>query len=122
MIERTPILNFCTHLAMVIGLVLAALPIYIVFVASTHDLPTVNTVPMTLIPGGFAWENYAKVWTKSDFGTKFINSFIVAIGVTTGKIAIAAITAFSIVFFNYRLKMFFFWLIFITLMLPLEVR
>lgn len=122
MIERTPILDFFTHLAMIIGLVLAALPIYIVFVASTHDLPTVNQVPMPLTPGADAWKNYATVWTKSDFGTKFLNSFIVASLVTLGKIAIAAISAFSIVFFSYRLKMVFFWLIFVTLMLPLEVR
>lgn len=122
MIERTPILNFFTHVAMLVGLVMAALPIYIVFVAATHDLPTVNQVPMPLTPGGHGIENFTKVWNKSDFGTKFINSFIVAIGVTAGKIAIAAISAFSIVFFNYRLKMFFFWLIFVTLMLPLEVR
>jgi sn-glycerol 3-phosphate transport system permease protein len=122
MIERTPVLNFFTHVAMFIGLVLAALPIYIVFIASTHDFITVNLVPMPLMPGNSMVENYTKVWTKSDFGTKFINSFIVATGVTAGKIAIAAITAFSIVFFNYRLKMFFFWLIFMTLMLPLEVR
>jgi sn-glycerol 3-phosphate transport system permease protein len=121
-IERTPILNVVTHLTMLIGLVLAALPIYIVFVASTHDLKTVNLVPMPLTPGGHAWENYAKVWVKSDFGTKFLNSFIVAIGVTAGKIAIAAISAFSIVFFSYRLRMLAFWLIFVTLMLPLEVR
>jgi sn-glycerol 3-phosphate transport system permease protein len=121
-VERTPVLNFFTHLAMLVGLVMAALPIYIVFVASTHDFQTVNQVPMPLLPGSSAAENYAKVWAKSDFTTKFINSFIVAIGVTAGKIAIAAISAFSIVFFNYRLKMFFFWLIFITLMLPLEVR
>ncbi len=122
MIERTPILNFFTHLAMLIGLVMAALPIYIVFVASSHDFRTVNLVPMPLTPGTHLIENYTTVWTKSDFGTKFVNSFIVAIGVTAGKIALAAISAFSIVFFSYRLRMFFFWLIFVTLMLPLEVR
>ena len=122
MIERTPILNFFTHLAMLVGLVLALLPIYIVFVASSHDFRTVNLVPMPLTPGGSLVENYLTVWAKGDFGTKFVNSFIVATGVTIGKIALAALSAFSIVFFNYRLKMVFFWLIFVTLMLPLEVR
>jgi sn-glycerol 3-phosphate transport system permease protein len=122
MIERTPILNFFTHLAMLVGVVLAALPIYIVFVAASHDLPTVNQVPMPLTPGNRLDENFARVWSKSDFGTKFVNSFIVAVGVTAGKIAIAAISAFSIVFFTYRLRMLCFWLIFVTLMLPLEVR
>jgi sn-glycerol 3-phosphate transport system permease protein len=122
MIERTPLLNFFTHLAMLIGLVLALLPIYIVFVASSHDFRTVNLVPMPLTPGDHLVQNYMTVWAKADFGTKFVNSFIVATGVTLGKIALAALSAFSIVFFNYRLKMVFFWLIFVTLMLPLEVR
>ena len=122
MIERTPILNAVTHLVMVIGLVLAALPIVIVFVASTHDFATVNKVPMPLWPGDHLVENYAKVWAKAQFGEKMLNSLIVAIGVTLGKVFIAAISAFSIVFFRYRLRMIFFWLIFITLMLPLEVR
>jgi sn-glycerol 3-phosphate transport system permease protein len=122
MIERTPILNFFTHLAMLVGVVLAALPIYIVFVAASHDLPTVNLVPMPLTPGNHLDENFYRVWSKSDFGTKFVNSFIVAVGVTAGKIAIASISAFSIVFFAYRLRMLCFWLIFVTLMLPLEVR
>ena len=122
MIERTPILNFITHALMILGLVLAALPIIIVFVASTHDLPTVNRVPMPLWPGDHMAENYGRVWTKGEFGDKMLNSLIVAVGVTIGKIFIAAISAFSIVFFRYRMRMIFFWLIFVTLMLPLEVR
>jgi sn-glycerol 3-phosphate transport system permease protein len=107
---------------MIVGLVLAALPIWIVFVASTHDLPTVNRVPMPLWPGSDMAENYARVWQKAKFGEKMLNSLIVAVGVTAGKIALAAISAFSIVFFRYRGRMLMFWLIFVTLMLPLEVR
>ena len=122
MIERTPILDAATHALMIVGLVLAALPIWIVFVASTHDLPTVNRVPMPLWPGSDMAENYARVWQKAKFGEKMLNSLIVAVGVTAGKIALAAISAFSIVFFRYRGRMLMFWLIFITLMLPLEVR
>lgn len=122
MIERTPILDAATHVLMIVGLVLAALPIWIVFVASTHDLPTVNRVPMPLWPGSDMAENYARVWQKAKFGEKMLNSLIVAVGVTAGKIALAAISAFSIVFFRYRGRMLMFWLIFVTLMLPLEVR
>jgi sn-glycerol 3-phosphate transport system permease protein len=122
MIERTPILDAVTHALMLLGLVLAALPIVVVFVASTHDLATVNRVPMPLWPGDHMAENYARVWDKSRFGEKMLNSLIVATGVTVGKITIAAFSAFSIVYFRYRLRMVFFWLIFITLMLPLEVR
>jgi len=122
MIERTPWLNAFTHLIMVIGLILSALPILIVFIASSHDLRTVNMVPMPLWPGGHLWENYVLVWEKADFGRKLMNSLFVATAVTCGKVVIAALSAFAIVYFKYRLRMVFFWLIFVTLMLPVEVR
>jgi sn-glycerol 3-phosphate transport system permease protein len=122
MIERTPVLDFITHMILLTGLVLLLLPIYMVFIASTHDLRTVNTVPMPLWPGGHLVENWTVAWQKGDFGRAMLNSLIVAVGVTAGKIFIAAISAFSIVYFRYRLRMLLFWLIFITLMLPLEVR
>jgi sn-glycerol 3-phosphate transport system permease protein len=122
MVERTPLLNLLTHLVLGIGLLLLLLPLWIVFVASTHDFRTVNTVPMPLWPGDQMAENYAAAWTQSGFGPKMLNSLIMATGVTAGKVAIAALSAYSIVYFRYRLRMVFFWLIFITLMLPLEVR
>ena len=122
MIERTPLLNFATHAILVVGLVILLLPLWIVFVASTHDFRTVNTVPMPLWPGSHMVENYIAAWTQSGFGPKMLNSLVMAIGVTSGKIAIAALSAYSIVYFRYRLRMVFFWIIFITLMLPLEVR
>lgn len=122
MIERTPLLNFTTHAILIVGLVMLLLPLWIVFVASTHDFKTVNTVPMPLWPGSHMVENYVAAWTQSGFGPKMLNSLVMAIGVTTGKIAIAALSAYSIVYFRYRLRMVFFWLVFITLMLPLEVR
>lgn len=122
MIERTPILNILTHLILFSGLLLLILPLWIAFVAASHDMTTVNTAPVEFWPGPYLWANMAEAWAKSDFGTKFLNTFIVSTGVVIGKIAIAAITAFGIVFFNHRLRMPIFWLVFITLMLPLEVR
>ncbi|MBL8574986.1 MAG: sn-glycerol-3-phosphate ABC transporter permease UgpE [Hyphomicrobiaceae bacterium] len=122
MIERTPVLNALTHVTMALGLVLLILPIWIVFVASTHDYVTVNRVPLPLWPGSDLIANYSKVWATGNFGQTMLNSLVVAIGVTAGKIILASLSAFSIVFFRYRLRMVFFWLIFITLMLPLEVR
>lgn len=122
MIERTPILNGLTHLILIAGLVLVLLPFAIVLVAATKDLPGVNQVPMSLIPGGHLIDNLATAWERGELGAKLVNSLIVATGVTTGKIVLAALTAFSIVFFRYRARMLVFWLIFATLMLPLEVR
>lgn len=122
MVERTPLLNLLTHAILVMGLLLLLLPLWIVFVASTHDFRTVNTVPMPLWPGAHMVENYIATWNQSQFGPKMLNSLIMAVGVTTGKIVLAALSAYSIVYFRYRLRMVFFWLIFITLMLPVEVR
>jgi sn-glycerol 3-phosphate transport system permease protein len=122
MVERTPLLNLATHLILLTGLVVLLVPLWIVFVASTHDFRTVNTVPMPLLPGPHMLENWATAWSRSDFGPKMLNSLVMAVGVTAGKVIIAALSAYSIVYFRYRLRMVFFWLIFITLMLPLEVR
>jgi sn-glycerol 3-phosphate transport system permease protein len=122
MIERTPWLDAVTHLLLLIGLVLLLIPIWIVFVAASHDFHTVNQVPMPLLPGDQFLTNMAAAWEKGNFGRVMVNSLIVAFAVTIGKITIAAISAFSIVYFNYRLRLVLFWLIFITLMLPLEVR
>lgn len=122
MIERTPVLNVATHAIMVMGLVLLLLPIWIAFVAASHDLQTVNSGPVEWWPGDQLIPNVREAWAKSDFGPKFINTLVVSTGVVVGKIVLAAITAFGIVFFQHRFRMLIFWLIFITLMLPLEVR
>jgi len=122
MIERTPILNAVTHLILIAGLLLVLLPFVIVVVAATKDLREVNQVPMSLIPGTHLLDNLVEAWGRGDFGRSLLNSLIVSVGVTAGKIALAALTAFSIVFFRYRARMLAFWLIFTTLMLPLEVR
>ena len=122
MIERTPVLNILTHLILLSGAALMLVPLWIAFVAATHDITAVNTAPVELWPGPHLWANMQEAWAKSDFGTKFVNTMIVSTGVVIGKLTLACITAFSIVFFNYRGRMVIFWLIFITLMLPLEVR
>ncbi len=122
MIERTPVLNILTHVILAVGFILLFLPLWIAFVAATHTIQAVNSAPVELWPGTQLWVNMQEAWVKSDFGQKFVNTLIVAVFVVVGKISIAAITAFGIVFFNHRLRMAIFWLIFITLMLPLEVR
>lgn len=122
MIERTPVLDFITQAILVLSLVALLMPLWVVFVAASHDYQTVNQVPMPLWPGSHLLENLSVAWTQGNFDRVMLNSVIVAVGVTAGKICIAALSAFSIVYFNYRLRMLLFWLIFITLMLPLEVR
>ena len=122
MVERTPILNVVTHILLFLGLISALLPFVIIGIAASHDLKTVNIVPMPLTPGPHFWENVVEAWHRADLGAKLVNSIVFATGVALGKVFIAALTAFSIVYFRYWGKMVVFWAIFITLMLPLEVR
>ncbi|MER8371473.1 ABC transporter permease subunit [Mesorhizobium sp. M1396] len=122
MVERTPFLNFFTHLILFIGFVLCVAPFVIVAIAASHNLRDVNDVPMSLLPGSDFWLNIKTAWTTADLGPKLLNSFIMAVGVAAGKVIISALTAFSIVYFRYPGRTFIFWLIFVTLMLPLEVR
>jgi sn-glycerol 3-phosphate transport system permease protein len=122
MVERRPILNIVSQVVLFLGLVSVLLPFAIIAIAASHDLRTVNEVPMPLLPGTHFWENIVEAWNRADLGPKIVNSIVFAAGVALGKVFIAALTAFSIVYFRYRGKMLVFWAIFITLMLPLEVR
>ncbi|MBL8592310.1 MAG: ABC transporter permease subunit, partial [Devosia sp.] len=122
MIERSPFFDFITYVAMAIGAFLVIIPFWITFVAGSQSLQEVSQVPISLLPSDHLWENLQAAWARGDLGPKMLNSLIVAVGVTVGKITLASLSAFAIVFFNFRGRMICFWLIFITLMLPLEVR
>lgn len=122
MIERSPIFNFVAYLAMALGAFVVVVPFWITFVAGSQSLQEVSQVPISLLPSSHLWENLQEAWGRADLGPKMLNSLIVAVGVTVGKITLASLSAFAIVFFNFRARMICFWLIFITLMLPLEVR
>jgi sn-glycerol 3-phosphate transport system permease protein len=122
MVERTPILDILTQVFLFIALLAALAPFGIVAIAATHDLRTVNQVPMPLIPGHDLSKNIVEAWARADLGRKIVNSILFAGGVAAGKVIIAGLSAFSLVFFRYGGRVLIFWLIFITLMLPLEVR
>ena len=122
MVERTPFLDILTQVVLFLALATALAPFAIVAIAATHDLRTVNQVPMPLVPGHDLAKNVAEAWLRADLGRKIVNSILFASGVALGKVVIAGLSAFSLVFFRYRGRVLIFWLIFITLMLPLEVR
>ena len=122
MVEKTPWFNLATHIILLLGVLSLLFPMYLVLNAATLDIRTVNAIPPQLTPGPHLWDNLVEAWVTRDFGQKFTNTMILSFGVVVGKVVIAAITAFGIVFFDHRLRMPIFWLVFITLMLPLEVR
>jgi len=117
------------HLLLILGLIVVAFPIYYVFVASTHTLQTILRPPLPLIPGDQLLTNYGEAIFGGvgriggvGVGTLLLNSTVMALGIAIGKIIISLMSAYAIVFFRFPLRMFFFWMIFITLMLPVEVR
>jgi sn-glycerol 3-phosphate transport system permease protein len=129
MIENRPFLTFLTHAILILGVVVVAFPLYVTVVASTLTPEQVLSVPMTLIPGDQLVANYSQVLgqgsamgSAAPVGRMMFNSLVVALVITIGKIAISIISAFAIVFFRFPLRNFFFWMIFLTLMLPVEVR
>ena len=130
MVENRPLLTLLSHFVMLIGVIVVAFPVWMTFVASTHDQQTMLQSPIPLLPGRYLFDNYMQVLTQG-FGRGFggaplwvtlMNSTIMALGVAIGKIAISIISAFAIVYFRFPFRMWFFWAIFITLMLPVEVR
>ncbi len=129
MIDRERWLQVFTHAVLILGVLIVAFPIYVTFVASTQALRDIMQVPMPLLPGGHLLENYLQAITggatsagNSPVGIMLFNSMVMALGITFGKIAISMLAAFAIVYFRFPWRMLFFWMIFITLMLPVEVR
>ena len=127
MVEHRPWLTFLTHAVLISGCLIVAFPIYITFVASTHSLDEI-TSSFPLVPGSHLIENYTRALAVGSrdlgatVGTMMLNSLIMALGIAFGKISISLLAAFAIVYFRFRFRMLFFWMIFITLMLPVEVR
>jgi sn-glycerol 3-phosphate transport system permease protein len=129
MVERRPWLDVLSHAVLIVGVIAIAFPVYVTFVASTLSLEQIMAAPMPLVPGDQFIENYSQVLfggteagSKAPVATMLVNSAIVALAITFGKIAISIISSFAIVYFRFPLRMFFFWTIFVTLMLPVEVR
>ncbi len=110
------------HLLLICSICLIGFPLYYGFVISTQSIEEVIEKPQKLLPSIHFLENYTKVWTRIHMGQLLINSGIVALVVSLGKILISILSAFAIVYFNFRGKQVAFWMIFITLMLPVPVR
>ena len=132
MVERRPLLDFIAHAVLIGGVLAVAFPVYIAFVASTQTASQIASAsPMSLLPGGNFWNSYrlALLGGKVEGGgtiaagwPMLLTSLAMALGIALGKIAISLLSAFAIVYFRFPLRTLVFWMIFITLMLPVEVR
>ncbi|MEW6688360.1 MAG: sn-glycerol-3-phosphate ABC transporter permease UgpE [Pseudomonadota bacterium] len=129
MVENRPWLTVLSHAVLIVGVVAVAFPLYVTFIASTHRLEDVMQVPMPLLAGDQFLANYSQVLeagtttgSKAAVSRLLFNSLVTALAIAIGKIAISIIASFAIVYFRFPLRVFFFWMIFVTLMLPVEVR
>ncbi len=129
MVEHRPIVTLISHLVLIFGVAIIAFPIWITFVASTHEAARMVQIPLPLLPGDQFFKNLEQTLFKGlegagapPVGFMMVNSLIMALMIAGGKIAISLISAFAIVYFKFPFRMGFFWMIFITLMLPVEVR
>jgi len=128
-IENRPLSTLVAHLALILGIVIVAFPIYYTFVASTLPVQEILRPPLPLVPGDQFLENYGEALFGGvnqiggvSVSRLLFNTTVVALAIAIGKIVISILSAYAIVFFRFPLRMVFFWMIFITLMLPVEVR
>ena len=132
MVENRPIANAISHLVLVLGVLIVAFPVYITFIASTQTAEQiVQNVPMSLLPGSNFFNSYklALLGGQTEYGSKIppvapmmVVSLISALTIAIGKIAISLLSAFAVVYFRFPGRSLVFWMIFVTLMLPVEVR
>ena len=130
MVERKPILTALAHLVLLLGVLIVAFPLYVTFVASTQTAEEILQAPMSLVPGSHLVENYLAALKGTGMGAAsnapvapiMMVSLVTALVIAFGKIGISLLSAFAIVYFRFPLRNVFFWAIFVTLMLPVEVR
>ncbi len=122
MVEKTPALDVFTYIMLILGIVIVGFPIFYAIIAATLPIEEVAQVPMPMIPGDQLFENIREAWSRGNLGNQLFNSFVMASGITIGKIIVSLFGAFSIVYFDYRLRTVAFATVFCTLMLPVEVR
>lgn len=129
MVENRPFLTFLTYFILIVGIIVTCFPVYVAIIASTHGSDAFSTGTLPLLPGDQGIENYKMVLGDGmqkmglpSVGPLLANSFIMAIGISIGKIAISLISAYAIVYMRFPFRKTAFALIFVTLMLPVEVR
>ncbi|MEE1656105.1 sn-glycerol-3-phosphate ABC transporter permease UgpE [Microvirga sp. CF3062] len=128
MVENRPFAQFMAYLTLALGIVVVAFPVYLAVMASTFDTATIINGNMPLVPGNQASENYTRtllyggMHARQPVSGMMFNSMIMALGIAIGKILISILSAFAVVYFKFPFRKTAFWVIFITLMLPVEVR
>jgi sn-glycerol 3-phosphate transport system permease protein len=129
MVEDRRLGDAIAYVILSIGVLIVAFPVWLTFVASTWDNPTIINGQLPLWPGPHFFDNYYRILFVGTSGTTrepvagmMLNSFIMAMAIAVGKIFISVLSAYAIVYYRFPFRMAAFWVIFLTLMLPVEVR
>lgn len=129
MVENRPLSRYFAHFILILGILITFLPIWFAFVASTHSVDRLTNELMPVWPGSHLLENYSTVLSEGmkkaggvPVWLMMVNSLIMALSIAFGKIFISFLSAFAIVYFRFPFRRTIFWMIFVTLMLPVEVR
>lgn len=122
MVGRSLTLSIFCHAVLLIGAAAVCLPLYFALVAGSLTLSEVQQTPFPLLPGAHLVDNLATAWNEGNFSRAFLNSIIVTLGIVVGKLVVSLLAAFAITYFRFPFRMTAFWLIFVSLMLPVEVR
>ncbi|KPH79660.1 MULTISPECIES: sn-glycerol-3-phosphate ABC transporter permease UgpE [Bosea] len=129
MVEDRRLGDFIAYVILSIGVLIVAFPVWLTFVASTWDAATIINGQLPLYPGPYFLENYNRILFIGTSGTTrepvlglMLNSFIMAMAIALGKIFISVLSAYAVVYYRFPFRMAAFWIIFVTLMLPVEVR
>ena len=120
--RRRPWDRWLAHLILLGAVTVIAFPLYYAFVISTQTLSEASSLPPRLLPSSHFLENYTAAWQRAGLSRLLLNSAFVALAIALGKIVISILSAFAIVYFDFRGKTFAFWMVFVTLMLPIPVR
>lgn len=126
MVENRPLTQLSAHLIMITGVLLVMFPVYVMLVTASHEVARIAEAPLPLLPGKAFFTNLHQVFTtavdKTPLWRLLLNSLIMALGIAALKIIISLMSAYAVVYYRFPLRDVFFWLIFLTLMLPVEVR
>jgi len=129
MVEHRRWSDVLAYAILIFGVFIVVFPVYVAIIASTHDAATVVNGNMPMLPGGHGLENYYRAIfvggaraSREPVGQMLLNSFVMAMGIAIGKIVISILSAYAVVYFRFPFRQTAFWIIFVTLMLPVEVR
>jgi sn-glycerol 3-phosphate transport system permease protein len=122
MVERAPVLDLLTHLLLILALAALCLPVWLALVAASLPAEAAARAPLPWLPGDHLGASLAAAWERGGLGRALVNSTLMALAVAGGKIAVSVLSAFALVYFRLRLRWLAFWAIFLSLMLPVEVR